>query len=228
MNLQEFINYRTTCPICDTNLTTCFHSAKRQTLRFEENRMVFIFNMNEMKKMSTDHRAGFSFSLTNNTWRAEFYDKDMFRIDRQTTNYLMIRFKELDKNISPYKFYRACGRTACSRYNYSSNQFNLKYSGAITSIDDGMPELKINTEYIGMSERIGDTNMFKICKLLNDYRSDCSNIVYGKNSYEHLTRADWGTLSPPMDSLDFMQVPLIKFSNKEETMDRISKLMLFS
>jgi hypothetical protein len=69
---------------------------------------------------------------------------------------------------------------------------------------------------------------YKIYKLLNDYNLKTSTLVFGRHKDEIITRHDWGVGNPPLDSLDMIQTNLIKFTSKEETMDRLGKLIIFS
>lgn len=226
MNLKEFFEYRQTCPICKDVLVTSFHSQKKQSIRYEDDRFVVLFRMDSLKKKGINYKVGYSFGLEDHSWYVEFYTQDDKRFENDSPNFLRERFKELDKNLGQYKFYRHC--TGCCCYNYSSNDFYLDYD--LGSIND----LIVNVEYIGMLQPI-ETG-FKVYKLLNDYGGSKSTIVFGKHPSENIARSDAGVVNkkPHMSNyyssfnLDMIQVPLIKFSSQEETMERIRKLLIFS
>lgn len=226
MNLREFLNYRTSCPLCDNNLSTFFHSQKQQAVKFEEDRLVFQLRMDGLKKYAANYKVGFSFGRDDGSWQLEVYQSDS-RLDSYLTTSVMSRFRELNKNLGDYKFYRQCTHPKCNRFNYSSNLFKLNFKeGRIQGLTRGTPDLNIQTEYIGMTEPV--EGGFKIYKLLNDYAKPSSTLVYGRYPDEYIARADWGTTHPPIDSLGFIQMPLVRFTSRVETMDRLNKLLLFS
>lgn len=226
MNIEEFLNYQTTCPLCGDKLTTFLHSQKQQSVKYEENRLVFQFRMDGLKKQDAHYKVGYSFGMKDNSWQLEAYQYDM-RLDNYITSRVMERFKELDKNLGSYIFYRRCTSPGCYCYNYMSNKFHLSYAtGQIMNLTDASAVLKVRTEYIGMSAP--QDKGFKIYKLLNDYDSGKSNLVYGRYQDRHIARSDWGQNNPPIQEMDFIQTAVIKFSSKDETMERINKLLIFS
>lgn len=224
MNLKEFIAYQTKCPICGDKLSTFFHSEKQQSFKYEEDRMVVIFRMDGLKKHQINYKVGYSFGLEDNSWQIEFYNQDSIRFEKDSPFHLMDKFKELNKNLGLYKFYRMCTAPKCHRYNYCTNHFKLNYK--TNFIENLGGSLRVQMEYVGMTYPI--ESGYKVFKLLNDYVSSRSTLVYGKHKDETIARDDWGMHNPPIDHLDILQTPLIKFSSKEETMERISKLIIFT
>lgn len=216
MNLQEFIAYRECCPICDNKLITSFHSEKKQTIRFEDNRLLVVFWLNALKKHQINYKVGYSFSLTDNSWYAEFYNKDDKRFELDSPEFLRARFKELDKNLGGYKFYRHC--TSCRRYNYSTNTFQLDFQSGIIN------KLCLNMEYIGLSTPSDDG--YKVYRLLNDYMSSKSILMYGKHQTEEHIQYNSHISSQPLRLLETNSV--IKFSSPIETVDKLNKIILFS
>lgn len=215
MNLQEFIAYRECCPICNQRLITSFHSEKKQTLRFEDNRLLVVFWLNALKKHQINYKVGYSFSLTDNSWYAEFYNKDDKRFESDTPEFLRNRFKELDKNLGGYKFYRHC--TSCRRYNYSTNTFNLDFQSGTVK------KMCLNMEFIGLSTQLDDG--YKVYRLLNDYQSNKSTLMYGKRTTEEHTQ--YYSLVGA-HKFDLLETPIIKFTSAQETVDRLGKIILFS
>lgn len=226
MNIAEFLEYRSNCPLCGDKLITFLHSQKQQSVKHEENRLVFQFRMDGLKKQDAHYKIGYSFGLKDNSWQMEAYQYDM-RLDNYITNRVMERFKELDKNLGSYVFYRACTGPKCYCYNYKSNRFKLSYAtGQIMNLTDRSAVLRVSTEYIGMCTPLDKG--FKIYKLLNDYSGGKSNLVYGRHQDPCIARSDWGTNNPPIHELDLIQTAIIKFSTKQDTMERINKLLVFS
>jgi len=188
--------------------------------------MVVLFRLDALGKHQIDYKVGYSFGLDDNSWQVEFYNQDNIRFEKDSPNFLMKRFKELDKNLGDYKFYKHCGKPGCCRYNYSSTIFRLDYKhGKLGSLSNS-PVMTVGMEYIGMSSPTEDG--YKVYKLLNDYKSSRSTLIFGKHPSELITRSDWGMHNPPIDTLGIIQTSLIKFSSKEETMERVSKLIVFS
>jgi len=233
MNLKEFMDYRSNCPACNEPLITSFHShQKRQSFRYEDDRLVVIFPLNSIKKHHLDYDVGYSFSLTNNTWCAEFY-KNNVRFEKDTPEFLRARFKELDKNLGFHRFYKSCTDLNCRSYNYSSNDFvlNLKTGDIITRNN----ELIIASEYIGMVERVdmpgnADLKTYKVYKLLNDYALSRSKLLYGHYPMSEVSMPEWGmtAVRGPYSNLEYLDTALIKISNKEDLTERLNKLIIFS
>jgi hypothetical protein len=218
MNLQEFLDYRRTCPLCGNDLSITFHSLRKQTIRIEEGRLLIVFRLDAIKKKQIDYKVGYSFGYNDNSCYVEFYTKDDKRFDNDAPMFLINRFKELDKNLLSYKFYRHCARCCC--YNYCSNGFHLYFKEATTG------DLRIDSEYIGMHVKLGADD-YKIYKLFNSYMESRSTLSVGKSNSILVARDDWG-MHPSMWSTENIETSLIKFVNKEETIDRIQKLLVFS
>ncbi len=216
MNLEEFLAYRECCPVCTSRLVTCFHSEKKQSIRFEDNRLLITFPLNALKKHQIDYKVGYSFGLTDNSWYVEFYNKDNVRFEIDSPQFLRDRFKELDSNLGSYKFYRHCA--ACRRYNYSTNSFALNYEKGVIN------KLCMNMEYIGLS--IPFDKGFKIYKLLNDYMSNKTKLLYGKSADEEPTTYDASNSTKFMELLEMNSV--VKLSSSQEVAERIDKLIVFS
>lgn len=215
MNLQEFIAYREKCPICENKLITNLHSQKRQTIRFEDNRLLVVFRLDALKKHQIDYKVGYSFSLEDNSWYVEFFNQDDKRFETDSPLFLRDRFKELDKNLGGYKFYRHC--TWCKRYNYSTNTFYLNYKTGMVD------KMCMNMEYVGLSTPVDKG--YKIYRLLNDYMSSKTTLMYGKQRNEESTKYDF---SVGVKFLDILETPVIKFTSAQETVDRLGKLIIFS
>lgn len=177
--------------------------------------MLVVFWLRALKKHQIDYKVGYSFGLTDNSWYVEFYNKDDVRFEIDSPKFLRDRFKELDSNLGAYKFYRHCGQ--CRRYNYSTNSFALNYEkGAIN-------KLCMNMEYVGLS--IPSDDGYKVYRLLNDYMSNRSTLMFGRSKSEDLI-----TYSPiaSTNNLEVLQTSIIKFSSAAETVDRLGKIILFS
>lgn len=181
MNLQEFLAFKRDCPFCDKTLKLSFHSQKRQTIRYEENRLIVLFRLNALKKHQIDYKVGYSFGLLDNSWRAEFYTQDEKRFENDSPNFLRARFRELDSNLkSTYRFYKHCN--TCSRYNYSSNVFGL----SMRSI--GIGSLSVENEYYGLSQPIDD--QYRIIKVHISHSRNTTSLLVSKEESDVWARDD--------------------------------------
>jgi hypothetical protein len=220
MNLQEFINYRKDCPLCDSQLKLAFHSKRRQTHRYEDNRLLFVFDLNGLTNKQKNYKVGYSFGLEDNSYYIEFYSKNDQRFDNETPDFLRARFKEFNKNLLIYHYFKYCPRCRC--YNYSSNSFNM-----MTTIYDkhNIGSLNVETEYIGMTKP-ALFGGYKIYKLHNNYTDNKSILMFGKHTNEFAAESDY--IYNISQKLDMIETSIIKFTSKDETMCRLSKLILFS
>ena len=217
MNLSEFLNYKTTCPLCESDLNIVFHSQKKQSIRLEDKRLLIKFPLDALKKGQVDYKVGYSFGLEDNSWYIEFYNKVNARFDNEAPSYLIDRFKELNKNLAEYHFYRSC---PCACYYYRSNPFKLEFKSS------NIGELEVHAEYIGVSQMLDEhkEKSFKNFVLINDYLAGKSSFVLEKSASPLNVRYDH--VHVPNES--YTQTSLIKFTNKEETMERLKKLLVFS
>lgn len=212
MNLKEFINYRFTCPICDFPLSISFHSKKWQSIKYEEDRLVVMVKMNALKRKQKDYKITYSFGLNDNSWFINFFSKEEKPIDQETPNFLRDRFKELNKNLSLYRFYKHCQN--CNRYTYSTNYFDLNFKTA------NLGELEIIYEYFGLFRPNPNGDGYRIYELINKPHLNETVISYGL--------ANHADFPPNVMHFQNLTIPLIKFSSKDETLERIQKLIVFS
>lgn len=123
MNLREFIDYKSHCPLCNEQLTLLFHSNKKQCHVIEDNGFSFLFNIKSFpqNKGKTFHVA-YSFNYDSDVFYIQFYNKDLYLKDYIPLS-LINRFKEYDHNNTPYKLIKKC--QSCENYYYCSNEFEL-------------------------------------------------------------------------------------------------------
>jgi hypothetical protein len=223
MNLKQFFNYRKNCPLCDSPLTTYLHSKKRQVIKYENNRAVVIFPLTSIKSKKTEHKVGYSFGLDDHSFCVEFYDKNLFRYEKEVPLFLINRFKELSKNLKELRFYRVCNN--CQRYNYISFSFKIDFKNNI------LKPWRLRSEYFGFIQNYGGglDDRYRIYRVTNWHslgndgeNESWINYWITKNVFE----AEFDSPMPvPVNSL---HLPFIPFVSKEETLERIKKLILFS
>jgi hypothetical protein len=214
MNLGEFISHRSHCPLCGTALVTGFHSRRKQSISYEDNRVSVSFELDGLNQFQKDYKVAYSFGMNDPSFQIEFYEKgkeDAYH--KVAPTFLMDRFKELHKNLKFFKFYRGC--PTCSEYAYGSKQFNINlFAGSFEP-------LEIWVEQFGLSHPIDD---YYRCYILTNYlienRSEL--IIYKSEGPHH--NLDW---SHPSQNTT-LQLALVPFISKEETVDRLNKLVVFS
>ena len=228
MNLQEWLNYHKNCPLCAAPLTTYLHSTKRQAIKWEEGRMVVVFDLLSIDRRSSsrmrgEYKIGYSFHLTENQFCIEFYNKDGIRIEKEVQPHLMDKFKSLDSNLKIYRFYQQCN--SCKRYHYSSGAFKLNLKDATLHFKESFI---VSSEYFGLIQAMeqGSKTPFRIYRLLNCYteKEIGSHLTYWCTSIPHGTLSDW---TVPNEAT-FLDLPLIPFVSEDDTLDRIKKLIVFS
>lgn len=221
-DVKDWFDYRRNCPLCENVLITYLHSDRRQSIRFENNRLVVIFPLDAIKgkKNQALYKVGYSFSLTDDTFCIEFYDKNNFRLINEIPNFLLNRFRELNKNLRLLKFYKECG--SCQRYFYSSSSFVLNLSSNSVEID-------LFYEYFGFAENFGGAqdNRYRIYRLINWLQDKSSRLTYGVDNNILHSQPD---IHRPilLNGYTSLDLPLIKFVSKKDTLKRIKKLITFS
>jgi hypothetical protein len=221
MNLKEWVNYKKYCPVCSSPLITYLHSQKRQSIRYEEGRMVVIFPLHSLKGKSNDHKVGYSFGLEDSSYHIEFYDKEMKRLDREAPPSLIKKFKQLNSNLGDYKFYRQC--ESCKRYNYASNYFKLNLK------NNQLAPWELRSEYFGLIQNYGGAqdDRYRVYRLLNYYY----NVGEGESFLSYwITKNAFDAMAnhtQPSHATS-LHLPLIRFISQEETIKRIKKLIIFS
>jgi hypothetical protein len=166
MNLREFIAYNSNCPICSSKVTFSLHSKRRQSIRYEEDRLIVLFPLESLKKNQADFKVGYSFGLDNNSIRIEFYSYDEIRMDDRTPMFLIDRFRELNKNLGFYSWVKSC---PCDRYGCVTQTFSLDEIHSI-------PPLTISNEYWTFSYNV------KFIDMINIHNSNRTAIVCRKNN----------------------------------------------
>lgn len=218
MNLQEFIDERTHCPICNTALITQFISSRKQKIKLENDRLVVVFVMKSMSVNQPDYEVGYAFNTKDNTFHIEFYSEwDHYK---HVPMHMIDKFKEFHKNLGPGRFYRKC--VFCSRYAKSTVPFTLDFK--TQKIDTGLWETMIcGTESFGLA--IPAEKGFKIMMLNNYYfGEERSQLIWFRADSENAAHVDW---TAPVGS-SAKKLPLIPFVSKEETTKRINNLLTFA
>ena len=218
MNLREFIDQRTHCPICDSALVTQFISNRKQKIKLVDDRFMVIFVMKALSANQHDYEIGYSFDLDKNHFMVEFFSE--WDHHKQVPMHLIEKFKEFHKNLGPCKFYRRC--TFCNRYTKCSTPFSLDFRKQ--EMDTGFwDSLSMAYESFGLS--LPTEGGFKIMHLSNFYMAEeQSQLIWFRSDSESEARLDWSMPNKRSER----QLPLVPFVSKEETARRLNNLITFA
>jgi len=224
MNLQEFLDFRKFCPVCETQLVTSFHSHRKQTVRNQNNKLEVIFKVEPLPKSSTVFKAGYAFDFTTPGFVVEFYDKNDIHLYDMVHKFYMDRFMELHKNLRTFRFYRDC--TYCNQYSYLSTAVEMDFKTSTYG------PLTVAFEELGMSkETEEDYQIFRITNVhsLDDFgrRANVSApftmLRVCRSSFERKSIR----LDMPAESMT-VKLPLVSIIDPEAMVDRFSKLLVFA
>jgi hypothetical protein len=211
MNVKEFLESRKNCPFCDTPLITSFNGG-RNTIRLSDDKLVAIYTMKAMKNSQPDYRVGYSFSLKDNSFCIEFYTE--WDTNNMVPKHLLDKFDSYSANRGGrHCITRKC--SFCHRYVMSSNFFDLNYETCLVE------DLKISFEMYAMS--IPTDDGYKIITLANHpplystirwWRSQSDDVVLNTAYSFKYSEKKISTIIP--------------FISKEETTERLNKLITFA
>ena len=196
MNVKNILDYRTNCPICNKNLKIAFFHKKKQTIKYDNERIVIFFDLNSLKRSVKKYKVAYSIDMNDNSFYIDFYDEYYNKIEHQAPKFLIKRFKDMLNNNFNGQIYKYCQE---DHYNYSSNKFiiDLKRKNIDT--------LKVYFEYF----KLLNNDCKNEYELYNFYENN-ESYIYGKNKEKYISKTS-----------------IIKFSNKQDMLNRINKLVLF-
>lgn len=213
MNLQEFINLRQNCPMCETSLVSRFIMDRHQPLKMENGRLVAIKTMKSLKNYQHDYKIGYSFGLTDNTFQIEFYTE--WDTSICVPLHLIDKFKEFHHNMHD-NFYFARQCVFCNKYESYSNEIILN----LKNLTFGNLSLKF--EIFMFATRLDDS--WRVMELQNNYAEQKSYLALGKPT-SMTTESSIGIRNGV--SGKWSELPLIPFVSKEETKERLQNLICF-
>jgi hypothetical protein len=216
MNLKEFIDHRQYCPICETQLVTTFHSARKQTIKIEEHRFQVFFALDGRKSKQKQYAMAYSFDLETLQFQVEFYTKDKATRYETAHDFLRDRFTELHKNLKQFRFIREC--TFCEQYSYNTQFFTLELKTA------NYEPLTVSREEFGLVHQLKDGH--RLYKLSNHYIEGRSQLTFWKGDPCEVKVKDAapGVWQNPTT----LNLPIIPFVSKEATTQRLNSLLIFT
>lgn len=220
MNLGEFINLRSNCPICDSGLVTKFISDRKQIIRYNEDRFVAVHTLRGMKVNQQDYQIGYSFGLHDNSFRVEFSTE--WNTHEQVPIHLIDKFKEFHKNMAKtrFRFSRRCA--FCNQYILRSAPIDIDLkTGTINSV-----ETSIEAFVWAVSIQEG----CKVIVLANSYPPEydktASELRWWRTRDSEVGSVfDQAYPYPHSELLGLSQIP---FVSKEDTYKRLNNLITFA
>lgn len=219
MNLQEFIDYRSHCPLCDIALITLFNFRK-QNIKYQDNKATIIYDLSSLKKGVQSIKIGYVFGLKDNFIYIEFYNKDGKILNVIPLSYIK-RFKDFDANISNnerFSFSRSC--KFCKKYFLKTFYFAIDYK------TQSISPLKIFKETFGFI--IPTHNQFKTIILNNYFDPLKSNIKWWRSYNEDNVELEFFASKFYLTDISEIDLAFIPFISKEETIKRLDTLLIFS
>lgn len=206
MNLQDFINYKTHCPLCDEQLKNVFNS-KGRAVELQDDKFCITINLKSLKRGQKNYQALIIVDPVTNDFQVEFQRLGGRRLGDSTPLFLIQRFKEFISNSLNCKVYSYC---TCENFSYHSQYFTFDFKSSI------------------FSDLLLDTEMFNAVPL-ND------NLICNINNYHYSKETIVSVFKPPANSVLSMgtdiSLPLTMLPTKKElanVLNRVKNLLIFS
>jgi hypothetical protein len=218
MKLREFLNYRTHCLTCNSELNTSFHSRKQQKHKTINNRLLIQMDLKTLKKGQKHYKVGYSIDYDTNDFCIEFFDREGTQWFNETPLFLLKRFKSLDKNHGKYFIIKYCG--ICNKYWYSSNSFDLDYKNA------NLGSLSIQDEHGVFFNHHNDGYRIYILHTFYDKKeSTIYSLRTTKKHYEDMCAKN----AVPTFGNNLITTHMIPFKKSSDIIiERLNKLITFS
>jgi hypothetical protein len=219
MNLREFMDFRKKCPMCGGLLITFFHSNRKQIIRYKDEQVSFIFKLDTLNKRQKSYQVAYAFGVTDYQFTIEFYKKSGEHYYTESPNFLRKRFKELHVNLAKnfFKFYRECVNPSCAQYSYNTSYFEIDFKTATYG------PLEIGRENITLIYPLpGESDKCRVYRL-NNYLPGKKTLLQFWKGVPEEANLNWNIPSEAAA----LELPLIPFVSKEETLKRLNNLIIF-
>jgi len=213
MILAELMAKYKNCPVCGYfSLTTEFLSKSKPIIGYEEDYLYAIIDLRSLNKIGTDYKAGYFFSMKDDSFHIEFFTKHKEKLYNKIPLYILDNFKEFTRNASLPRFIRKC--TSCHRFIMTSENLTLDFkSGKVK-------KLSLMHETFGFVTQT-ETD-YKVVVLSNFYDTQMSKVFYWRQD-NGIINYDY---SFPINSSQ-LSLPLIPFVSEEKTRERLNGLLPF-
>jgi hypothetical protein len=217
MNLKDFLNHKDNCPICGKQLKLMFHSDRRQKINYIDDRVAITFSMGSpLSKNEKVYDIIFFIDPISGSFFIDFFSVNGKKFENVPIP-LIRKFLTFNKNLGAYAFYKYC---ADECYTYSSDYFDLDLKKS------KIPDLTIQKEFFVLSREILDG--YRTFKLVNNYHSNKSILSIHKMIKDLSVTNDNVVEYYDEFKSEVLITNLIKFISKEDTIERLNKLLVFS
>jgi len=210
MNVQQFIDHKTTCPICNNKVLNFSFISKKQILHRDGDNLLVIFDLNPIKKGQKRYKVGYSINKITNRFHIEFYESDS--IDEKYYNevplFLMDRFVNFHENQHEFKLYKEC--FICKTYSYQSQYFKLDL------LKHEIEDIQIESESFSYLHRYNNKQYSIVVRNYEDKSS--FNVVWRLNILGYNKTKEFA----------LTDVARLDCSDLDKLGDRLINLMLFS
>lgn len=199
--------------MCGTALITKF-SSRKQKCKLENDRYISVFVMKGMRSCEPDYEVGYSFSMEYNSFMVEFYNE--WDMSNHASTYMCKLFKQFHANAMTgcHRFIRTCG--FCFKYEMDSKPISLDlHTSTFNSIEK-------EDESFVWSTKTDEGYRFM---LLDNYGdpNPASEVATWRSENDYRIEQPL-----PGRSCITKDLPQIPFVSKEETGERLKKLLIFS
>lgn len=199
--------------MCGTALITKF-SSRKQKSKLEDDRYISVFTMRGMSVNDQDYEVGYSFGITDTSLMIEFYNEWDMR--NHASTYMCNLFKKWHANMrtAAHRFVRTCG--FCFKYEMDSKPIDIDLHTAKYS------EIEKDDETFVWSAKTEDGFKFILLDNYSDPRPQSEVCCWRSET-------DYKVESPaPARANIIRDLPQIPFISKDETGERLKKLLIFS
>lgn len=176
--------------------------------------MRVMFSLHRLHKHQKRYGVAYLFNMKDHSFSIEFYSADGTVRFESIPDFLRLRFLEFHKNLRDFKFFRGC--TFCLQYAYTTKFFKMDLKRATCE------PLEVWAEEVGLVHPMADSH--RIYRMYNMYDDKKSTILVWKGDPSEAA-LNSGYTSAAVSRMD---LPLIPFVSKEETLNRLNNLIIFT
>lgn len=199
--------------MCGTALITKF-SSRKQKCKLEDNRYISVFTMRGMRNCEPDYEVGYSFGIDDNSLMIEFYNE--WDMHNHASKYMCDLFKKWHANMrtAAHRFIRTC--SFCFKYEMDSKPIDIDLRTSKYST------IEKDDETFIWSSKTEEGFKFILLDNYSDPNPHSEVCIWRSES-------DYRVIDPAPTRANILRdLPQIPFVSKDETGERLKKLLIFS
>ena len=187
---------------------------KSKPFFYRDDRLIIYHSLKPLRASGSKFKVGYSFGLEDNSRYIDFFEDKLCLED--IPNHLIIKFKDLNRNLKDMRFHQTCSIVSCRNYWRESQKINKNMGEPFL---EGGPRADHEYYIFNLPVEGG----CRIYELVNFYSEDCSYLYFGFHTQEHI---DQGIPVP----LQYMKLPLVVISSTDtdKILEKIKTIVLFS